>query len=505
MQSSKISALYERSINGLKRNLIPEGLSFTETWKHICRLTVLWTFAFSAVIRASFHYRDDIGRAAEGYYRWSYASRYLSDLFTFVLNSGKSAWDLSPMTHVLAIFLTAAACSFLMELFKGERKHSFWGYVCVTLMGLNPYWLSCLSFQYDAPFMALSFLGCVFPLLFWENQPLVFSGMAIAGTLIMCMTYQASSGLFPMLVILYAFFRWSRKKDTASEVMKKVLIAAASYIFAMLFYRFVLVIRVPRYVSGSLVPFTSMFRQIKKGYLEYYWNIRHDWPFRWQLLVAAIIGIFGLTQTFGSRQKKAVALCLSILAVAASSFLVYGVYLVLEVQVFTPRVMYGFGLLLAVLALCICSSAGLKSLPGKAAILLLGWCFFSFTFLYGNSLGEQKAFTETRRQALVHDLNELEQLQKEETVRIQFTGRRVLSPVLKNRIADYRILYRLIPPTLGRYKWAQYYMIHYLGFDNLKMDRSRKLKKMDLPLIKETAFYSIYGDEKHLRVEFRDN
>ena len=489
-------------MNSLKRNLIPDGLSFTETYKHICRLTVLWTFAFSAVIRASFHYRDDIGRAAEGYYRWSYASRYLSDLFTFVLNSGKSAWDLSPMTQILAIFLTAVTCSFLMELFKTDKQSSFWGYVSVTLMGLNPYWLACLSFQYDSPFMALSFLSSVFPVLFWNNQSVVFSGMAIVGTLIMCMTYQASSGLFPMLVILYALRRWSQKTNTPSEIAKKVFIAAFSYMFAMILYRTFLVSRVPKYVSASMVPLTSLFQQIKQGYLEYYWNVRQDWPFRWQVLALVIIGMFALTQTLGSRQKKTFTLCLSVLISGMSTLFTYGVYLVLEVQAFPPRAMYGVGMMLAVMALCICSSAGFRNLPGKVAILLLGWCFFSFTFLYGNSLTEQKDFSEYRLMALVQDLNDLEQLQNKETVRIQFFGDSVLSPVVKRRSEDYHILKRLVPPTLGEYRWAQQYMAKYTGFAHLKLVQGRKLSKMDLPLIKKTAFYSIYGNEDCLRVEF---
>ncbi len=495
---------FVRSLNHLRRRIIPAGLSAAELRKHICRLTIIWTFAFIAVIRAGFHYRDDVGRAAEGYYRWSEASRYLSDLFTFILNCGKSAWDLSPMTQILAIFLTAAAGSILMELFKGDKRQPLLGYASVTLMGLNPFWLSCLSFQYDSPFMALSVLGSVFPVLFWDNDAVVFSGMAIAGTLIMCTTYQASSGLFPMLIVFYAFFRWSRKEEPVPDIAKKAIIAAASYVFAMIFYRTVLIRKVPDYASASMVPFTSLFRQIQQGYLEYYTTIRREWSLRWQILAALIIGMFVLTQMLDSRRNKAATLGLTILSAVISSFLAYGVYLVLEVQVFTPRVMYGFGILLAVMALCICSSAGFLSLPGKAAVLLLGWCFISFTFLYGNSLGEQKAFTEARLQPLVEDLNELEQLREDKVVSIQFTGTRVLSPVVQNRMKDYPILYRLIPPTMGRYMWAQYYMTHYLGFTNLRLERGRKLKKMKLPLIKETVFYSIYGNEDYLRVEMAD-
>jgi len=75
-------------------------------------------------------------------------------------------------------------------------------------VGLNPYILQCFSFKFDSPYMGLSVLASIVPFLFMQNN-IVFSLSSIISLLIMCMTYQASSGIYIIIVIMLCFKAWN--------------------------------------------------------------------------------------------------------------------------------------------------------------------------------------------------------------------------------------------------------------------------------------------------------
>ena len=56
--------------------------------------------------------------------------------------------------------------------------------------------------------MALSVLASIAPLLLMRRNRIVFALAVIAGELIVCTTYQAASGILPLLVMVIALRRW---------------------------------------------------------------------------------------------------------------------------------------------------------------------------------------------------------------------------------------------------------------------------------------------------------
>ena len=93
-------------------------------------------------------------------------------------------------------------------------------------------------------------------------------------------------------------------------------------------------------------------------------------------------------------RNKFAAAFLSVITLSAMLLLSFGVYPVLSKPLFHARAMYGFGVFISLLGVCISTSD--KMYCGKLACLALGWCFFVFSFTYGNALQIQEDYATFR-------------------------------------------------------------------------------------------------------------
>ena len=93
-----------------------------------------------------------------------------------------------------------------------------------------------------------------------------------------------------------------------------------------------------------------------------------------------------------------------------------------------------------------------------------------------------------------------------ETRTIQVSGSVGFSPVILNMPQDYQILNRLLMPSFSEYiPWMAYRLLYQTNIPNLYYDPNVNLKEMNLPILKETVFYDIKGNEKYILVEFKDS
>lgn len=131
-------------------------------WLLICIL-----IAMIPLLQADFHYRDDLGRAAIGYRLWADFSRYVSEYGSVVLHAGKYLTDISPMPQMLAALVMAISCAVVIRCFKRDRNEqaTFWEIIAVLPLALSPYFMECLSYQYDSPYMAAAVFFSVAPVL----------------------------------------------------------------------------------------------------------------------------------------------------------------------------------------------------------------------------------------------------------------------------------------------------------------------------------------------------
>ncbi len=235
-----------------------------EEYRHLIQafflLAFLYVLGISAILRADFNYIDDLGRVAQGYKDWDGFSRYLSNFLSTFLHTDQYLTDISPLPQLVSAFLLSAAGMVILSVLGSQKNISPWEIIALIPLGLSPYFLECISYKYDSPYMALSILASVFPLLFYKRGALIYGSISILGILTVCTTYQPAAGIYPMLVILVSLQFWNRNANL-QKILKFISISAASYLIGMIAFRFLLMRPVDNYVSGSLPPLPKLIPQ----------------------------------------------------------------------------------------------------------------------------------------------------------------------------------------------------------------------------------------------------
>lgn len=474
--------------------------------KNIIAFCVVYLVALFSMFRANVNYIDDLGRAADGYRGWDGFSRWISQYFSPVVHGNQFLADMSPMPQMLAILIIAISSTIILYVFVKKHEFNIIHVFSVLPIGLSPYFLECFSYKFDSPYMALSVLGCVIPFLFTNNLMLFFVTSAF-GLQVMCMTYQAGSGIYLLVLIFYCLKCWHD-----GEQAKKLLIFACVgifvFIFSLVVYKVFFVRVVHTYVSSELGD-KGIFSTVISNAKTYLRLLKSDankiWKYNFYILVVLSAINFIMT----SKKNKVVTSIVYSVALVSGLFLSYGAYLALGKPLFATRGMYGFGVYVSLIAL-LGVIAWEKNFFMKVACCYLSWLFFAYSFLYGNALAEQKRFAEFRIQLLINDLNALPtmDLKKEQT--IVLVGGSKNSPVVDKWCKYYPVLGRQAHSQFGGTGWGwhkalfwNYYKLpnFTLKWPDLPQNELAEWKKM--PLLMDHRYHIIRTDGKNVLVELK--
>lgn len=413
-------------------------------WKVFLSLMLIYFLATSAIIQANFNYVDDMGRVAEGYSAWGF-SRHISNFLAQLVHTGKYLTDISPLPQLLSILILALSSEIVIGVISEEGIRSKWAIISVLPLGLSPYYLECISYKFDSPYMALSVFVSIFPIILYESGSFIYFLNVFLGTLIMCMTYQASSGIFPMLVILLSLKAWNQRIEI-KRVVKFIVNSAIGYLTGMIIFKVFIMKSEQRYVSNAIAP----LKEIVKHLLYYYQYVKNDFKEEWLLLIGVVLILFIYVFVRDSAQNKFLAFMITVAALALMAVLAFGLYPVLAQPLYASRGMYGFGAFIAFIGVAVVT--GKKMHVARAASMALSWCFVVFAFTYGNALDVQKEYTDFRIKTVITDLNSLEVFSTDTVKTVQISGSIGQSPILRNMPQDYQMLNRLVPITF-RQDW----------------------------------------------------
>lgn len=481
------------------QNLKQMGEKYSFMKKPICTLIIIHAVAISALIRANFNYIDDLGRVRYGYKGWESFSRYISNYFSIFIHADTYLTDISPLPQLLAIIMLSVAGSIAIFVLTEKQSFNIWNCIAIIPLGLSPYFLECLSYKYDSPYMALSVLSSIFPLLLYEYGILAYSAATITGIMVMCMTYQAASGIYPMLVILLCFNWWNKGK-CSKEIIKFSAASFTGYISALLIYKIFIMKPIDDYASNSIVhDITQITRQFTRYFMYVYTDLK-KW---WLLLIGMTIIAYIYISVRDTSRKRLFAFSLSILTLLAVSALSFGMYPILERPIYMPRAMYGFGAFISLIGVSVMNAK--KVYPAKLVYFYLCWSFLAFSFTYGNALHEQDRYTNFRINAVIEDMNDLEIFNSDIGKIVQLSGNIGQSPAIRSQKQNYQILNRLIPSTFGGdgWMWSEYYFYNYFSLKNVIQDSSIDLKTYDLPIINDTMYHTIKGRDSYILIELK--
>lgn len=464
-------------------------------------LFVVYIVALFPMFRANVNYIDDIARVYEGYAQWEYYSRYMSNFLSHIVHAGWYLPDISPLPQLLAVGIMVITSILMIYLIKGKAEISIWDIIAAIPAGLSPYFLECLSFKYDAPYMAISVFASVCPLLFRKKNTVLYAVTVIIGTIFMCTTYQASSGVFPLLVILLAFHMWNNQKKW-KIILSFVIKSAISYLVGLgIFMLFIM-----KHVEGDYSNNIATVSEIFTHYGQYFNLVWTDFRKIWLILIGILIILFVILSTIQSSRNKILAFMCTIITSILLLSLSFGLYPALETPEYQPRSMYGFGIVIAVLAIS-CVNCNRGKLFSRIAVCILGWMFVVFAATYGNAFKVQDNYTDFRIQEVIQDLSQVDEVANNEECIVQLDGTIGLAPIIKNMPQNYNMLNRLIPITFcGKWIWGGYKFYNYYGLTNIKWEEDKDVDNyQDWPLIQKSAYHEIYKKDNHIVIRLKEN
>lgn len=433
-----------------------------------------------------------MGRVANGYKGWDDFSRYTSDFLSGFMHAGDYLTDVSPLTQAVATLELAIASIVAVYVIAGQRSLTVWLVAAVLPLGLSPYFLECLSFKYDSPYMALSVLASVLPLLLMRRGRLAYGMAVIVCEIIVCTTYQAASGILPLLVIVVALRQWCSGCSTR-EVLSFVLFSAGAYLAALAIFKLFIMQPTSSYLPKTLPPLVELPMTFFDHLKSYVKLVLSDFKKLWIVLMALVMFAFVWVMVRDTKRNRFATLAVTLGGLTLMVCLTFGVYPALDYPLFAPRAMYGVGALIAFPAIAVASSRHV--LGGKMVILALSWCFFVFSFTYGNALCVQSQWVDFRIASVIDDLNDLEEFSTDEPKVIQIKGSVGYSPILRNQPQDYQMLNRLVPVTFqGEWLWGIAGFAQYYGLPNAKVEVFDGSFGESLPLLQDGAYHAIYGD-----------
>lgn len=533
--------------------------------KAVLVLFCLYAFGMLTVFRANYYYgaADDLYRAISGARAWRNFYRYISHFLSIFVHTSPKLFDIAPFTQLLALLVMALSAVLLIRLFverdvpgtapaagtaQAARPLSPFVYLAAIPVCLFPYFLENLSYRYDAPYMSLSVFFCILPFLFTDRLH-IFAPVSLVSLFLMCLSYQAASGVYIVVCAFCVFRMWCRKECSLRRLLLFILTAVAAYALSLLIFFAIFNVQPTgeSYVDKNF--FISAFPRNAKAYLVQIWD-----DFGWSALKIAFLFLlffFVLLSCRNSRQKRLATLFVSLLLIAFSTLFSYGAFLVMGRPLLEPRSMFPFGIMLSLMTLSVAGWTGPAATPGTAAaagesgtagktpiaetpaaetpaagpaagpeaprgkprgwlpacgravIVILAYSMIVYAFAFGNAQASQKKYTDFRMTLLLEDLSRIVP-EDQNDIHIHLLSDIDHTRIVRNLATTYPLTTRMIEKLGGH---AVIFHLQDLGFGiQAETDKYTPwdLEFPSYPLQLNTRYHTIYAKDNVYYVYFKN-
>lgn len=437
-------------------------------------------------------YLDDIRRQMTGEANFGkHASRYGSDYIAYMINGGSYLPDLGNFSYLLSgvlmtltVIITSASLS--------RHRHMHWA-TCFSgiVMVINPWFLNCLVFRFDNPYMSLSLLASVLPFIYYGQRK--FYPISICSLFVMFNTYQASSGIY-LVVLIAKVLLEMQGKQAVQEIIKKVTGGLLSFAIASIAYLVEVKLLPGDFVRNglhtTLPPLSRLIPTAIQNYQAYWTTIVADSKRSWVLLSAFVLLVFVVT--FKSSKHRLAAITINSLAVFAMLLASYGIYAVNAESLIESQLRYGYGLAYAIGIMAILAAqtfirkADQYVLAGPVALLAFFMVSFSATYAYTAYANEQ--YFQIQATILTANLNQ-DIPEKEATIYSSYLLND--SQVYQSSLKKYPVMSRLaISNTI--FIWTNQDKIKALTGFAWDFVGQSEVDTSQLELVNETAMYRLY-------------
>lgn len=470
---------------------------------------IVFCVGILSVLKADFLYIDDLGRNFHGDVSdWDKYSRFFAEVVCKWVSGNKIVADLSPWNQIITMLLMAISFSIVVVMLFPEKSNTKWIYLAAVPFALSPYFLENISYKIECIVHGVTVLVSVMPFTFVNKKKYIYTLVTVICMILACITYQGGTGVFPVIVVVYAAVCVNNGKKI-KEVLGFVMSSAVGYISGLAVFRLFLMKDVNTHVTSEMLSVRDMIPGVISNFLNYYRTVIVDFSTIWLILIGIVFGIFIFVFVCQSKIGAVKSGLLSIACLGMMLVLCNGIYIVLANCVFMPRTMYCFGI---VISMAMIQIVGDRRIFANLCGVLLAWYFVTFSMSYGNCLISQKEYTNVIMQGALNYLNEHYDSQVSYVLDID-DNNIGFAPDIRNQISDSVILSKLVPSTLGGgWTWSEYKLYGYYNLaDNFTVvypsergNGKPNLLEANLPMVDETMWFYVYSDGTNILLSFKN-
>jgi hypothetical protein len=446
----------------------------------------LYSFIIFPILRADQYYNDDLKRALIGHGSWDATGRPLTTLLMRMLQAYDPAMvDISPLTQMGAILILAWIGVLI------ARRYVFVSPWIAALaafpLGAQPFFLENLSYKFDALSMSLAIFFALLPIVMLRHTRRGW-WLGIASIFVSLNFYQAAINAYLVFVVLDILLGQLEEK-APRQLIHQLASRALQAGLAMLLYQLIIGIHINGWVKmhSEKIHSLQQLPLIASNFIDFYTYIGGSFSEQWRLyflpilllllLFPAIVGVrYALGTHAATAWTRTALFAASLLIPFAALACALGPMLILEKPLFAPRVLIGFGALLAAGLILMQAALRLWRASDKwvlavSGMLALGMCVIASA--YGNALREQKNY-ETRIATRLAD--DLAGLKDGGTIdSFMLDGSAGYSPVTAHVGSQFPIVYQLISPYLSaedRFHSHAFLSYYVSGVTDMRVDES---------------------------------
>lgn len=421
----------------------------------------LYTVLLYPIVRANRYYSgDDLSRSLIGRRGWDANGRPLTTLLMRALQCyDHTMVDISPFTQWMAVALLSWIGVLVA---RHYRMASPWAAAMAAFpLGGQPFFLSNLSYKFDALSMSLAVLFASFPVLLSSSGKRGW-WMGILWIFISLNFYQPAINVY-LLFIFLDLVLLQLKGSSRQELAGKFGSWAIQAGIAILIYQLLVGVHINGWVKrhGEKIYSVRELLSIPEHFVDYYYYMAMLFNAQWRayfaipLLVIALVPAFiGIRYAFLQKDRPyrvmagltCVGLTFPLIALGCA----LGPLLALKIPLLAARVQCGMGAWLAV-GLIILYQAHDQWRQSRrwffavAGMLTIGMCVISS--VYGNALAEQGKYEERIAGALVDDFARLRASFGVKSLLLD--GSAGYAPATAHVVSQFPLVSELIEPYLS--------------------------------------------------------
>lgn len=473
-------------------------------------LAVVFCFIICTVIRADYIYKDDMGRFFWGNTDYHRESRFGAEFVSFLLHLDLFYADVSPLTQLLEMILMALAAVLLFSILFPDKKPGFLTLCSMLPIAVNPYFMECISFKYDPPQHACAVLLNVIPFLLCRRERKKYLLASTVFVMLACTFHQVPMTFYISIALLLCLISWNSGEWSGKESLVFGVQSAAAWAAGLFLYRFGIMNRMSiehTHISTEIWTLKEMIPGVIKNYRTFFRCIINDYANGWLILIVILCIAFVGQIVRNSVRKPAAAMFFGAGALLALLLLSNSLYPLLNFVLYSPRHMYSFGLFLALISMTAVSLSSDRAVVTRTAAILLGMAFTIFAFVYGNSLLQQKEYTDYRINRVLTRLTEIVSENKNKRYVVKVEGTTGFAPSIDVLPPSLNMIRRLVTTSLNDYHstWYATGLYYYYGLPLRAVEASDPdYQTLDLQLYSEDFYDRIYTDGQYILVSLTD-